>query len=695
MGKALYKLGAFCARRSLVMIGIWAVILVILGATMAKFGAETSNDLTLPGTGSQEVKDLLEERFPPQQNGTNPIVFNVTTGKLTDEANKQAIDESIKALAKAEHVYSVTNPISSDGQTAGLLSKDGRTAFAPVLLDIGSGELNEEIAQKVFDATEPAQKAGIDVQAAGSIGSTLSDEENETSEIVGILAAMLILTLVLGSLVAMGLPIISAVIGLLVALDPCRARRPRALDADHRGDVGDHDRPRRRDRLRAVHDHPTSTASRRGHRDARVDRACSRYFGKRDRLRRRDCRGGTHLAAGLRHPAPQHPRSGVGLRRRHGGAGSHLAAPRSAGPRRSPDQLAGDTCSSCARRSPTVASGDVGPASLAGTRSGSRLGALLFLAPLIAPAPSLEFGQEDIGATSPDTTERKAYDLITAGFGVGYNGPLQVASKMDPVAKQSEEYTKKYNQATSLKDQLDEAQKELPKEQKQLEKAAETTGEATTAARASAGLAGEAGRGPAVPGDSAAQPAGPARSRTTPAREREGPTGSATRQAAQPGRGDRRRRTSSCTPAGPLRGQGTGARTPDCQARRRAHQASEARGTTRGGQPGADQIREQLVPLERELERLAKRAEKLLKQAEQLEQQAQQLQTQADELEAAGSRTPATAGQPDPASQPAQARGQPAQTPRRCPAAAGERPQSPTAEGRAAAKAGREAPETS
>ena len=68
---------------------------------MAKFGAETSNDLTLPGTGSQEVKDLLEDRFPPQQNGTNPIVFDVTTGKLTDEANKKAINESIKAMAKA------------------------------------------------------------------------------------------------------------------------------------------------------------------------------------------------------------------------------------------------------------------------------------------------------------------------------------------------------------------------------------------------------------------------------------------------------------------------------------------------------------------------------------------------------------------------------------------------------------------
>ena len=142
MGKALHGLGLFCSRHALVVIGIWTVLVVVVFGAVARFGAETSNDLSLPGTGSQDVKDLLEERFPPQQNGTNPIVFDVTFGKLTDNANKSAVKASIQAIKKAPHVYSVTNPLSSSGQTAGLLSKDGQTAFAPVLLDIGSGELD-------------------------------------------------------------------------------------------------------------------------------------------------------------------------------------------------------------------------------------------------------------------------------------------------------------------------------------------------------------------------------------------------------------------------------------------------------------------------------------------------------------------------------------------------------------------------
>ena len=116
------------------------------------------------------------------------------------------------------HVASVTDPVSSDGQTAGLLAEDGQTAFAPVLLDIGSGDLTPELAQQVVDATAPATEAGITVAAGGSVGSTLSTDDSEISEVVGIVAAMIILTLVLGSLVAMGMPIITAVVGLAVAL---------------------------------------------------------------------------------------------------------------------------------------------------------------------------------------------------------------------------------------------------------------------------------------------------------------------------------------------------------------------------------------------------------------------------------------------------------------------------------------------
>src|SRR4029078_3924376 len=93
------------------------------------------------GTDTKQVQALSSSRSPPKQNGTNPIVFHVDHGKLTDKANKDAIKASVQAMRKAPHVDSVTNPVTSNGQTAGLLSKDGRTAFAPVLLDVNSATL--------------------------------------------------------------------------------------------------------------------------------------------------------------------------------------------------------------------------------------------------------------------------------------------------------------------------------------------------------------------------------------------------------------------------------------------------------------------------------------------------------------------------------------------------------------------------
>src|SRR3954447_9311007 len=147
-----------CARRPLIVIGVWFVMLIVIVGAVRVVGSVTSNDLSLPGTGSQEAKDLLQNRFPPQQNGANPIVFHITSGKLTDQRYKQAIHDSVLAIKNEPHVHSVTNPLSSGGQTAGLLSQDKQTAFAPVLMDVASSDLTEEIAQDVVDAADPATK---------------------------------------------------------------------------------------------------------------------------------------------------------------------------------------------------------------------------------------------------------------------------------------------------------------------------------------------------------------------------------------------------------------------------------------------------------------------------------------------------------------------------------------------------------
>src|SRR5262249_54533173 len=98
------------------------------------------------------------------------------------------------------------------------LSKDKQTAFIAVLLDVPNSEITQQLAQKYLDAAEPARKAGMKVAASGQIGSELSEPATESSEVIGLTAAMIILAFTFGTLVAMGMPIISAVLGLLAGI---------------------------------------------------------------------------------------------------------------------------------------------------------------------------------------------------------------------------------------------------------------------------------------------------------------------------------------------------------------------------------------------------------------------------------------------------------------------------------------------
>src|SRR5215472_12926372 len=216
MAKFLYRAGRFCAAHPLLVLLAWVVLAAGLLGIRAHVGSMTSNNLTLPGTESQQASDLLAAKFPPQQNGSSPIVFHVSKGKITDKANKDAVESSYKGLLKAPDVYSATDPFGKS--SSALVSQDGHTAWTPVLLKISNGQVTEALAQRVFDATKPAQKQHIEVAAGGIIGSVLSPSPTEKSEVVGLLTAMLVLALTFGSLIAMGLPILTAIIGLATAL---------------------------------------------------------------------------------------------------------------------------------------------------------------------------------------------------------------------------------------------------------------------------------------------------------------------------------------------------------------------------------------------------------------------------------------------------------------------------------------------
>jgi len=128
MGRFLFRLGGLTARHRIIVIVVWIGLAALALGVVKAYGAKTDNGLTLPGTDSQAAFDILAQRFPPQQNGTNPFVFAVDEGKLTDPANRAAIAATYKAIKRSREVYSVVNPLTKDGKTVGLLSEDERIA---------------------------------------------------------------------------------------------------------------------------------------------------------------------------------------------------------------------------------------------------------------------------------------------------------------------------------------------------------------------------------------------------------------------------------------------------------------------------------------------------------------------------------------------------------------------------------------
>jgi uncharacterized membrane protein YdfJ with MMPL/SSD domain len=460
MARALYRLGHFCAAHALYVLIGWIVLAVGVSLVVRTVGSTTTNNLNLPGSQSQEATNLLAANFPPQQNGSNPIVFHVAKGNITTGANKNAVEASYKALAKAPHVYSATDPFGKT--SSALTSADRRTVFVPVLLKISNGQVTEDIARRIFDATRPAQKQRIQVAAGGTIGSALSPSPTESSEAVGLLTAMLILALTFGSFIAMGLPIITAVLGLATALGiigllthvlTVPVVGPTLATMIGLGVGIDYSLflvTRYRQNLALGHDRHESVSR------AVATSGSAIVF------------AGTTVVIALVSLAV----AGIPLVSTLGYVTAIAVA---------------TAVTAALTLLPAVISllgrhvfGARLPAFLRPRRKAHRVGlwqrwagtvtrhrwacmliALAILIPLIIPVFSLQLGQEDIGVTPKNTTERQAFDLLSAAFGPGYNGPLLVAAKLSPPAQESKQYSQQYAQAKALQSDLQAKQKSL------------------------------------------------------------------------------------------------------------------------------------------------------------------------------------------------------------------------------------------
>jgi len=202
--------------RRTVILG-WIVALFGVGMLAGSVGSDFSEDFKLPASDSQEAFDLLETKFPAQSGDTATIVYKAPGG-VEAASVKEKMEGVFATVAKVPHVSEVASPYEKGGAAA--ISDDGQIAYATVQFDTTTEKLDTKDIERVMDTAQAASHDGLQVEVGGQpIEEVRAEEEGGDSTFaIGLLAAIVVLLLTFGSLVAMGLPIVTALFALGVGL---------------------------------------------------------------------------------------------------------------------------------------------------------------------------------------------------------------------------------------------------------------------------------------------------------------------------------------------------------------------------------------------------------------------------------------------------------------------------------------------
>jgi RND superfamily putative drug exporter len=198
--------------RKYVVIG-WILLLVAVNAFAQSAGTSYSNNFTLPNSGAQRAADLLQKSFPAQAGDRDTIAFKASSGSVTDPAVRARMSAMFAEVAKLPHVTAVISPYarSSAGRA---ISANGKIAFATVVFDEKANLLPKSAPERVVQVARAAQRQGLQVDLGGQAIEATEQVGFGVSTAVGLAAAIVVLLLTFGSLIAMGLPILTALFGL-------------------------------------------------------------------------------------------------------------------------------------------------------------------------------------------------------------------------------------------------------------------------------------------------------------------------------------------------------------------------------------------------------------------------------------------------------------------------------------------------
>ncbi|MEO7122057.1 MAG: MMPL family transporter, partial [Lacisediminihabitans sp.] len=200
----MVSLARWSQRHHWLAIVAWAVCIVAIAATSTVIGSDYRNDFSLPGTESQALINVVNQHSPKAAGDTVTVVVQTVKGvaRVSDQI-RSLVDD----LSKLDHVASVTAPNAS----AGTVSKDGEVGIAVVQLDAPAASIPDDDVRAIVDTAQTHRSASLRIELTGDAVRSVENSGGGPAEGAGLLAALVVLFFMFGSLLAAALPIITAV----------------------------------------------------------------------------------------------------------------------------------------------------------------------------------------------------------------------------------------------------------------------------------------------------------------------------------------------------------------------------------------------------------------------------------------------------------------------------------------------------
>ncbi|KAB1926014.1 MMPL family transporter [Micromonospora noduli] len=212
MATLLYRLGRGALRRRRLVVALWLVVLVVAGLAAATLRGPTASNFTMPGTESQRALDLLADQFPQASGATGTIAVKAPAdGQLATPQGQAVVQELVQEASTLPGVVGAVNPLQ-----VGAVSPNGRYALVQVQFATGGDEVTDEQRTAYEEVGASAEAKGWQVAPGGEVLG--GEPEIGSTEALGVLVAAIVLIITFGSLVAAGMTMLNALIGVGVGM---------------------------------------------------------------------------------------------------------------------------------------------------------------------------------------------------------------------------------------------------------------------------------------------------------------------------------------------------------------------------------------------------------------------------------------------------------------------------------------------